>query len=74
MKFIDINGKEKEALRIRIIDHQIRDAINNDIIYEKWVEIDVIGRRGIWKEYMKLEDFERLNPEITNKLKYYGKL
>jgi hypothetical protein len=65
INFIDANGKEKNARSIKIIKHSIRDAINDTTFDEDWIEITVVGRiRGEWKEYIKAEDFKKLNPEL----------
>jgi hypothetical protein len=67
--FVDANGRRKTASSIRLIRHPIRDAINNTTFDELWVEIHVVGRiRGGWTEYMRLEDFVRLNPELARRL------
>jgi hypothetical protein len=67
--FTDINGRRKAASRIRLIRHPIRDAINETTFDEPWVEIHVMGRvRGEWTEYMPLNDFIRLNPELARRL------
>lgn len=68
--FIDANGRRKTARSIRLIKHQIRDAINETTFDEPWVEIRVVGRvRGEWTEYMPLAEFERLNPELAKSVK-----
>lgn len=34
-------------------------------VEEKYVEVEVVGKRGReWKEWYRLEDFEKLNPSI----------
>jgi hypothetical protein len=68
LTFIDVNGRRKTASSIRLIRHPIRDAINNTTFTELWVEARVVGRRGEWVEYMKLEDFVRLNPQLAERL------
>ena len=69
ISFIDINGRRKTAKSIRLIRHPIRDAINKTTFDEPWVEIRVVGRvRGEWTEYMPLNDFIRLNPELAKAL------
>ena len=75
LSYIDSNGREKFAKSIKVINHPIRDAINNTTFDEKFVEITVIGRvRGEWKEYMPLNEFIKLNPELSERLKRYGEL
>jgi len=69
ISFTDINGRQKTARSIRLIKHPIRDAINKTTFDEPWVEIRVVGRvRGEWTEYMPLNDFIRLNPELAKTL------
>jgi hypothetical protein len=68
VEFTDVNGRRKVAREFRLIRHSIRDAINNTTFTELWVEIRVVGRRGEWTEYMRLEDFVRLNPELADKM------
>jgi hypothetical protein len=75
INFVDVNGKEKHATFIKLINHPIRDAINETTFDEPWVEIHVVGRvRGEWTEYMPLKDFAKLNPELGERLKEHGKL
>lgn len=67
--FTDANGKRKTASSIKLIRHSIRDAINNTVFDELWVEIHVVGKvRGEWTEYMPLKEFIRLNPELAERL------
>jgi hypothetical protein len=66
--FTDANGRKKTASSIRIVKHNIRDAINNTVFDEPWVEIHVVGKTRVWTEYMSFNEFSRLNPSIARKL------
>jgi hypothetical protein len=66
--FTDANGKKKTASSIRIVKHSIRDAINNIVFDEPWVEICVVGKTREWIEYMSFNEFSRFNPHIAKKL------
>jgi len=70
VKFKDVNGRVKTARSIALIKHSIRDAVNNTVFDEEWVEIRVAGRvRGEWVEYMSLKDFAKMNPELAELVK-----
>jgi hypothetical protein len=66
MKIIDINGKEREVLSVKIITQQIQDAVNGGIATTKeYVEVVIKGKTGrVWKEWYPVEDFKRLNPTV----------
>jgi len=66
MKIIDINGKEREVVSIKKINHQIRDAVHGGVFTTKeYVEVEVQGKTGrVWKEWYPIEDFRKLNPGI----------
>jgi len=67
--FKDANGRTKTARSITLIKHSIRDAINETTFDEPWVEIIVVGRvRGEWTEYMPLNEFIKMNPELAKRL------
>jgi len=65
----DVNGREKLILAnsLRVIDHEVRDAIHGGTITEKYVEVVVVGRHRNtkWKEWYPLKKFLEMNPNIT---------
>ena len=65
MKIIDINGKEREAISIQKISHQVIDKDGNPI-NEEYVEVLIHGvnRNMTWKEWYPLKEFIKNNPEI----------
>ena len=66
IEIVGINGTPKRVIKesIRIIDHPVRDAVNGKEIMEKYVEMVVVGHRGQWKEWVPLNLFKKLNPEV----------
>jgi hypothetical protein len=66
MIVIDSNGKEKNAISLKVITHEVRDAINKGAIPTKFVEAVIQGRhrKGTWVEWYPLEQFRSLNPKI----------
>jgi len=75
LTFRDTNGRLKKAKSIKLIEHQVRDAINNTMLNELWVEIRVVGKvRGEWTEYMPLHEFIKLNPELAERLSGNAKI
>lgn len=66
MKIIDINGREREVISIKVVTEQIPDAINGGIAAtKKFVEVVIKGRTGrTWKEWYPLEEFKEKNPGI----------
>lgn len=73
IEIVDVNGRVRLVRRdsIRIIDHEVRDAIHGGTVTEKYVEVVVVGqhRRGEWKEWYPLGKFLKLNPNLEDKLK-----
>jgi len=64
-KFIDINGKERTAEKLKIITHKVKDAVNDEDIPVKFVEAHIVGRTGRkWVEWYPLKKFKKLNPNI----------
>ena len=66
MMIVDCNGKQKEALRLMVITHEVRDAINKGAIPVQFVEAMIRGRNRpeTWTEWYPLEEFRRKNPTI----------
>ena len=67
MKIVDMNGKEREALSLKIVSHQIPDAIGGGIaVVVQYVEAQVQGkhRKGTWIEWYPLVEFQINNPKI----------
>ena len=67
MKIIDINGKEREAVLIKRITHQIPDAVKGGIAATKeYVEVVIVGKTGRkWTEWYPLEKFVVMNPALV---------
>ena len=67
MKIIDINNKEREALSIKRVTHQIPDAIKGGIATTKeYVEAVIIGKTGrTWTEWYPFEKFAIMNPDLV---------
>ena len=67
MKIIDINGKEREALSVKRITHQIPDVVKGGIATTKeYVEVIIIGRTSRqWTEWYPLEKFVVMNPTLV---------
>lgn len=66
MKIVDINGKEREAISIQKISHQVVDKDGNPVA-EEYVEVVIKGqfRKGTWREWYPLEKFKEMNPEVV---------
>ena len=66
MRIMDGNGKEKEALSLKVITHEVRDAVNKGAIPTKFVEAVIKGRNrpGTWIEWYPLVEFQVNNPNI----------
>ena len=66
MIILDNNGKEKTAVSLRIITHEIRDAVNKGAIPEKFIEAVIKGkhRPDTWVEWYPLSKFRENNPNI----------
>lgn len=69
MKIIDINNKEREALSIKRVTHQIPDAVKGGIATTKeYVEVIIIGKTGRkWTEWYPFEKFAVMNPKLVMK-------
>lgn len=68
IEITDINGRKKFAIKnsIKIIDHEVRDAIHGGTITEKYVEVIIVGkhRNRRWKEWYPLKEFIARNPNL----------
>lgn len=66
MRIIDGNGSEKEAVSLRVITHEVKDAVNKGVIPTEFVEATIKGknRLGTWTEWYPLVEFQINNPNI----------
>lgn len=66
MIIVDCNGKEKEALSLRVVTQEVRDAVNKGAIPTKFVEAVIKGRHRVatWTEYYPLTEFQINNPAV----------
>jgi hypothetical protein len=65
MKIIDINGRPKNAMELKIIQHNVTEAVTGDSISVPYVEAKIHGRSGRqWTEWYPVDEFEALNPDI----------
>jgi hypothetical protein len=64
MKIIDENGKERSAVSLKKIKHNIPDKVNGGYLQEEFVEAMIEGKHGTWKEWYHLPKFRQLNPGI----------
>lgn len=66
MNIIDGNGKNREAVSLKVITQEIRDAVNKGAIPQKFVEAVIKGkyRPETWIEWYPLEKFKINNPDI----------
>ena len=64
MRIIDSNGKEREANSLKRILQSVPDQVGKASILVEYVEIVIAGRTRKWREWVPLEDFQRLNPSI----------
>jgi hypothetical protein len=63
---LDGNGKEKNAISLKVVSHDVRDAINKGAIPTQFVEAVIKGRHraGTWVEWYPLSEFRKNNPSI----------
>lgn len=64
MKVIGLNGKKKKIDSIKIIQHDVQDAINGSSIKVPYVEVEVIGKQSSWTEWWTLDEFRDNNPDF----------
>ena len=67
IEFVDINGNKRKARYLKVINHNVRDAVNDTMITVKYVEAMIVGRRGEHKEWYPLEEFKKMNPRMEVK-------
>jgi len=63
---IDSNHREKNAISLKVITHEVSDAINKGTIPTQFVEAVIKGkhRNGTWVEWYPLAEFRENNPSI----------
>lgn len=66
MRIIDGNGEEKDALSLRVITHEVVDAISGGAVPTRYVEAVIQGRNrpDTWTEWYLLLEFQVNNPGI----------
>jgi len=66
MIIIDGNKREKDAISLKVITHEVRDAINKGVIPTRFVEAVIKGRHRpeTWVEWYPLAQFRENNPDI----------
>ena len=66
MIIIDGNKREKNAISLKVITHEVRDAINKGAIPTQFVEAVIKGkhRDGTWIEWYPLTEFRENNPRV----------
>ena len=66
MIIIDSNKKEKNAVSLKVITHEVVDAVNKGTIPTQFVEAVIKGRYRpeIWVEWYPLIEFKENNPSI----------
>ena len=65
MKIIDTNGKEREALSLKRITHQIPDAVGGGIATtSEYVEVMIKGNFRSWTQWYPLAEFRKKNPTV----------
>ena len=71
MKIIDINGKEREIISIKIIDHEVPvvgpNAKEGEMMTVKYIQVLIkphFESRTPWLEWYPLDKFKEMNPEV----------
>ena len=66
MIIIDSNKKEKNAVSLKVITHEVVDAVNKGAIPTKFVEAVIKGRHRpeTWVEWYPLIEFRTNNPDV----------
>ena len=66
MIIIDSNKKEKNAVTLKVITHEVVDAVNKGAIPTQFVEAVIKGRYRpeTWVEWYPLIEFKENNPSI----------
>ena len=66
MKIIDLDGKEREALSMKRISHQVVDAVNKgQFIQTELVEVVIKGKTRQWVDWYPIDEFIKLNPTLV---------
>ena len=63
---LDGNKREKNAVSLKVITHEVRDAIRKGAIPTQFVEAVIKGRYrpSTWTEWYPLLEFRKNNPGI----------
>ena len=64
MRVIDLNGKERKIESIKVILHDVTDAIGEGVVSEEYVEVEVVGKQSTWTEWWSLAEFKDNNPDF----------
>ena len=66
MIIIDSNKKEKNAVSLKVITHEVVDAVNKGAIPTQFVEAVIKGRYRpeTWVEWYPLIEFKENNPGV----------
>ncbi|NCN28302.1 hypothetical protein GW915_12100 [bacterium] len=66
MIIIDGNKRKKNAVSLKVITHEVRDAINKGAIPTQFVEAVIKGkhRTATWIEWYPLAEFRKNNPGV----------
>ena len=66
MIIIDSNKTEKNAISLKVITHEVVDAVNKGAIPTKFVEAVIKGRHRLetWVEWYPLIEFRTNNPDV----------
>lgn len=64
IEFYDVNGRKRKAESVKVIAHEVPNAITGEMVTEYYVEVVIAGNVRKWKEWYPLEDFRKRNPEI----------
>lgn len=64
MRVIDLNGKKKKIDSIKVIQHDVSDAVNGGSVLVEYVEVEVVGKQSNWTEWWLLKEFKHNNPNF----------
>jgi len=64
LNIIDTDNKPRVVRTIKKIKHLIKDINGNEILTD-FVEVMVVGKEREWIQYYPLEDFKKLNPNVS---------
>ena len=66
MRIIDTSGKEREALSLKRITHQIPDSVGGGIATtSEYVEVMIRGNFRTWTQWYPLAEFRKKNPTVV---------